>query len=88
MLFLITLNGGDEEMADPLSEKLSDSLKRVVATGLARPEADDAICAAIRIGEVHVRLRVERVNEDGRVIFTHCVRFRASFLKRFIPVGS
>jgi hypothetical protein len=68
-------------MADPRSEKLSDSLKRVIATGLSRPEAEDAICKAIRAGEVPVRQRVEKVDNDGRVLFTHCLQFRASFLK-------
>jgi hypothetical protein len=77
----ITFSGGDEEVADPRSEKLSDSLKRVVATGLDSPEANDAICAAIRAGEIPVRRRVEKVDKDGRVVFTHCLQFRARFLK-------
>lgn len=78
-------SGADQEMPDALCESLADALTRVLATGASLSEAQTDICAAISAADIRIWWRTEKIDKDGRILFSALRRFWAPFLKVLFP---
>jgi len=66
---------------DRASEPLGDQLRRLIAKGLTKPEAERAISAGISAGEVVIYRRIEKIDPNGHALFSRPNRFWSSHLK-------
>jgi hypothetical protein len=72
-------------MTDNSSQRLGDQLQQVIATGLTKSEAELAICAGISAGEIRVWQRIEKIDPDGHIMFSHRKHFWSPRLKYLFP---